>query len=161
MATRSPHRKRQPTGPTSDKSTISGVVIGVLIAFDESGNPLVVFPGNRMERGVKARTTIPLTNDDLGREVALLFEGGDPNNPLIIGPIQRNEQEQHETIELPKQVEIDGERIVLAAKKEIVLKCGKASITLTKAGKVLIRGAFLLSRSSGVNRVKGGSVQIN
>ena len=41
------------------------------------------------------------------------------------------------------------------------LRCGKASITLTRAGKVLIRGAYLLSRSSGVNRIKGGSVQIN
>ena len=28
-------------------------------------------------------------------------------------------------------------------------------------GKVLIRGTYLLSRSSGVNRIKGGSVQIN
>jgi hypothetical protein len=57
--------------------------------------------------------------------------------------------------------EVDGERLVFTAKKEIVLRCGKASITLTRAGKVLIRGIYLLSRSSGVNRIKGGSVQIN
>ena len=49
----------------------------------------------------------------------------------------------------------------ITAEKEIVLKCGKASITLTKAGKVIIRGTYLLNRSSGVNRIKGGSVQIN
>jgi hypothetical protein len=47
------------------------------------------------------------------------------------------------------------------AKEQVVLKCGKASITLTKAGKVLIQGSYVLSRSSGINRVKGGSVQIN
>ncbi len=35
----------------------------------------------------------------------------------------------------------DGERLVLTAEKEIVLECGKASITLTRAGKILIRGA--------------------
>ena len=35
------------------------------------------------------------------------------------------------------------------------------NIMLTRAGKVLIRGAYLLSRSSGANRIKGGSVQIN
>ena len=57
--------------------------------------------------------------------------------------------------------EVDGEKTVVTAQKEIVLRCGKASITLTRAGKVLIRGAYLLSRSSGVNRIKGGSVQIN
>lgn len=55
----------------------------------------------------------------------------------------------------------DGERLVLKAEREIVLQCGKASITLTRAGKVIIRGAYVLSRSSGVNRIVGGSVQIN
>ena len=51
--------------------------------------------------------------------------------------------------------------MVLSAQEEIVLRCGKASITLTKAGKVLIEGAYVLSRSSGVNRIRGGSVQLN
>jgi hypothetical protein len=59
------------------------------------------------------------------------------------------------------EARVDGHRVVLDAEQEIVLRCGKASITLTRAGKVLIRGAYLLSRSSGVNRIKGGSVQIN
>ena len=58
------------------------------------------------------------------------------------------------------RVEIDGETLTLSAEREIVLRCGKASLTLTRAGKVLIRGAYLLSRSSGANRIKGGSVQI-
>ncbi len=66
-----------------------------------------------------------------------------------------------EAPERPDEARLDGERVVLSADKEIVLKCGKASITLTRAGKVLIRGAYLLNRSSGVNRIKGGSVQIN
>lgn len=59
------------------------------------------------------------------------------------------------------ELESDGERLVLTAEREIVLRCGRASLTLTRAGKVLIRGAYVLSRSSGVNRIKGGSVQIN
>ena len=50
---------------------------------------------------------------------------------------------------------------MLTAEREIELRCGKSSLVLTRAGKVLIRGAYLLSRSSGVNRIKGGSVQIN
>ena len=33
--------------------------------------------------------------------------------------------------------------------------------SLTKAGKVLIHGAYVSNRSSGVMRIKGGSVQIN
>lgn len=62
----------------------------------------------------------------------------------------------------PERVlERNGERLVFEAEQEIVLKCGRASITLTRAGKILIRGAYLLARSSGVNRIQGGSVQIN
>ena len=37
----------------------------------------------------------------------------------------------------------------------------EASITLTRAGKVLIQGSYVSSRSTGVNRIKGGSVQLN
>ena len=36
-----------------------------------------------------------------------------------------------------------------------------SGITLTRAGKVLITGGYVSSRSKGVNRVKGASVQIN
>ena len=51
--------------------------------------------------------------------------------------------------------------MLITAKDRLVLRCGKASITLTRAGKVLIEGAYVLSRSTGVNRVKGGTVQLN
>lgn len=56
---------------------------------------------------------------------------------------------------------VDGEEVLIEGKKQVVLKCGDASITLTKAGKIIIRGKYLLSRSSGVNRILGGSVQVN
>lgn len=58
-------------------------------------------------------------------------------------------------------VHLDGKRVVLEGQEEVVLKCGEASITLTRNGKVVIRGKYLLSRSSGVNRILGGSVQVN
>ena len=37
----------------------------------------------------------------------------------------------------------------------------KAVELSAKAGKAILRGAYVLSRSSGVNKIKGGSVQIN
>jgi uncharacterized protein (DUF2345 family) len=58
-------------------------------------------------------------------------------------------------------VDADDERLVVTAKRQLVLRCGEASITLTRDGKVLVRGRYVSNRSTGVMRIKGGSVQIN
>lgn len=135
------------------------VVIGKLITFNEMGRPLVDYPANPTHQPLPALTTVSLTIEQIGQEVALLFAEGDITQPVIIGLIRADLSVTAATS--PVEARVDGQRIILSANKEIVLKCGKASITLTRAGKVLIRGAYLLSRSSGVNRIKGGSVQMN
>jgi hypothetical protein len=56
---------------------------------------------------------------------------------------------------------VDGRRIEIEAADEIVLRCGEASIVLRRNGRVVIRGTYIETRSRGVNRVKGGSVEIN
>jgi len=139
---------------------IDGVIIGLLVGFNEDGQPLVAYPGNPDETAVIARATTHMDEKTLGKEIAILFEQGDLSKPLIIGQIQHHRQQvENEAKQLTAK--LDGEHLVLSAEKNITLKCGKASITLTKAGKILIRGDYVLSRSSGVNRIKGGSVQIN
>jgi hypothetical protein len=147
------------------------VVIGWLVTLGDRGEPLVDYPGNPRPEPLPALATASCGQEAVGRELALLFADGDPLRPLIIGLIHDTkidvvaepEQALLENVEedLALEARLDGDRIVLRADKEIVLKCGKASITLTRAGKILLRGAYLLSRSSGVNRIKGGSVQIN
>lgn len=134
---------------------IDGVVIGKLIGLSESGKPLVDYALNTHNKPLSSRTTVNLDKDYVGRNIALMFEDGDPQKPIIMGLIHQPEDLQ------PVVAEVDGERKTLTAKKEIVLRCGKASITLTRAGKIIIRGTYLLNRSSGVNKIKGGSVQIN
>lgn len=144
------------------QTKLEGVVIGVLVGFSEQQQPLVVFPENPQANALAARTTAQLQQADIGKEVALLFEQGDPRYPLVIGLLQRAAStSQPEVAEPEIKVDLDDEHLLLKAKQSITLQCGKASITLTKSGKVLLRGAYLLSRSSGVNRIKGGSVQIN
>jgi hypothetical protein len=161
---------------------VEGVRVGRVLHIDDSGQPLVDFSGNR--RGpLAARFTGSLDLALLreaaatGKEVLLAFENNDPTRPVIIDtlfslldevdlPDQTVEEDKDEEMELEPEEEltdvtVDGKRVTFHAEEEIVLRCGRASITLTKAGKVLIRGAYLLNRSSGVNRIKGGSVQIN
>ncbi len=61
---------------------------------------------------------------------------------------------------LDRQPAADG-RLELAAEREVVIRSGAASLTLTSAGKAILAGEYVLSRSRGVNKIKGGSVQIN
>jgi len=152
---------------TKNESKLSlspdSVVVGVIVAMKDDGSPMVSFPGCPAEQGIVARTTVVFGGADIGRQVALLFESGDTRKPMVIGRIQIPGVQKNEKSEKSTLVEatLDGQRLELSADKEIVLKCGKASITLTRAGKIIIRGAYVLNRSSGVNKIKGASVQIN
>ncbi len=154
------------------KEQIDGVKVGKIMNVDKSGQILVDFPGNaqgpvaaRFISSVKLDTFRQASSS--GQEVLLVFENNDPLRPVIIDTISSmiSEIVQTEDLDLkvdkPKDVTIDGEKITFDAKEQITLKCGKSSITLTRAGKILIRGAYLLNRSTGVNSIKGGSVQIN
>jgi len=153
------------------------VIIGTLMAIDEQGRLRVGFPGSPLDEPLVAITTLGLSQQHLGRQVALLFANGDLHQPIVMGVIHSPLQAMLDNYDQAAQasengvaierelkvedVEIDGKRMVFEAQEEIVFKCGESSITLTKSGKVLIRGKYLLNRSSGVNRIMGGSVQVN
>ena len=154
-------KQKKNTGSLQIEEKVEGVVIGLFLSINDSGEPLVAFPGNPVEAAVPAHSTTQFTAKDIGKEVALLFEGGDLLKPLIIGKIQQATAEKVIHNDKLTTAEMDGDTIVLSANKEIVLKCGKSSITLTQAGKILIKGEYLSSRSTGVNRIKGGSIQLN
>jgi hypothetical protein len=59
------------------------------------------------------------------------------------------------------EADVDGRRVKVTARDEIVLECGLASVTLRRNGRVIIRGTYVETHSEGTNRIKGGQVQIN
>ncbi|WP_437683936.1 DUF6484 domain-containing protein [Sorangium sp. So ce131] len=137
---------------------LDGVLVGRVAALDPEGaGATVTFAGGPPE-GLPARAMVSLDAADVGREVALMFEGGSPRRPIVMGRMVSPALAG--SAQAPV-ADADGKRIEIVAEQEIVLRCGDASITLTRAGKILLRGAYVLSRSSGVNRIQGGSVQIN
>ena len=138
---------------------VGGIVVGRLSGFTDSGVPLVSTCVLEHAEPAEARSVIALSADQIGREVVLAFEMGDKEKPIIMGTVQANVPASLSIT--PLEATIDGEKVILTGEKEIILRCGKSSITLTCAGKILLKGEYLLSRSSGVNRIKGGSVQIN
>jgi hypothetical protein len=121
------------------------LVLGRLVGFDDATRPLIDFEGNALGP-LPAAATASYGADQLGSDVVLLFIEGDPARPLILGCLCAN-------------AEVG--RIALTAKRELELRCGRASITLTASGKIIIDGAYVSSRSTGVNRLRGAAVQIN
>lgn len=149
-------------------------LVGWICGYEqEQGLLLVDFPQNQLPSAIAARSTIELDQALVTRAVAekqravLVFEEGDPSLPIVVGlirpPMPALADVQVRLPTLPTGLQADGKdkRVVLEAADEIVLQCGTASITLRKNGRVVIRGAYVETRSQGVNRIKGGSVQIN
>jgi hypothetical protein len=144
--------------------------IGRLAASNQPGQILVECDGfgTKAARLVSGVSRSELTKpENRGREVLVVFEEGDPDRLIIVG-LMEDTLESLVSMELHdedagclKDAQIDGKRVTIEAEEEIVLKCGSGSITLRKDGKIVIKGMHLLSRSSGPNRIKGGSVQIN
>ena len=139
--------------------SISGVVTGTLVGFaTSSAKPLVTFPHSPLQ-AVAAATVVDLNGSHVGKDVVLQFGSGDPLRPIVMGVLRDCDGSSQA---LPVvELDADGDRMTVIAKDQLVLRCGKASITLTKAGKVLIQGTYVSSRSSGVMRIKGGSIQLN
>lgn len=143
--------------------------IGKLAAPGPAGEILVEYEGStKVARSVSGVSRSELVKpENRGRDVLLLFEVGDPNRPIIIGlmddPLEHlvSMEVAPKTVDQPKEVVVDGKRVMIEAEEEVILKCGAGSITLRKDGKIIIKGTHLLSRSSGPNRIKGGSVNIN
>jgi Domain of unknown function (DUF6484) len=136
------------------------VTIGRVVSVTKHGAPVVEFPGCPGGRPMTAQATAPFDLVPPGSVVALMFLGGDKARPLALGVI--SEPEPGAEVAQPEPAEPQPEEtLTLTAKREIVLRCGRASLVLTRAGKVLVRGAYVSLRSSGMQRIIGASVQIN
>lgn len=137
---------------------LPAVCVGHVVGLDERG-VLVDFAGNpggpTPARLLAALDAVTLAAAAASRRAAaLMFERGDPALPLLVGLV--------EATPVPgREATIDGKRIVLTGEEEIELRCGDASISLKKNGKLVIKGAYVETRARGTNRIKGGSVQIN
>ncbi|MEW5702012.1 MAG: DUF6484 domain-containing protein [Candidatus Zixiibacteriota bacterium] len=133
-----------------------GVVVTTIQRVDSGGVAWVHRPDQppAAARITTAVTTVGLREAaENGAPVVVAFEGDDDRRPIILGILQTGES--------AVEACVDGRRVVLTGEEEVTLRCGEASITLTKAGKIILRGAYVSSRSSGVNAIKGASVRIN
>ncbi len=145
------------------QTRIDGIVIGVLVGYADAVTPLVTYAGNPQVVAIAAKTVAALQPADVGRRVALAFEGGSPSSPIVLGCIQADmPMPTEQQPEMPTaSATIDDEELVFVAKRRIKLVCGRARIILEADGTVQIRGVNLESRAAMQNRIKGSSVSIN
>lgn len=163
------------------------LVLGTLVELDAVGTPLVSFPGSESLQLIPAQSCPPVSGGDCGRTVALLFVSGDLNRPMIVGFVRSLDTESrrgcagkpgpmtitadssvehtvqpqtaHSTVTADQETVSD--RLVFQADREIILRCGEASLTLTREGKVLVKGAYISTHATGTQRIKGAVIQIN
>ncbi|HKE46326.1 MAG TPA: DUF6484 domain-containing protein [Steroidobacteraceae bacterium] len=143
------------------------VVIGWVAEVSASGQARVDFPGNAAGPTL-ARSVVQVADEDWARttqppSVLLLLENGDPRRPIILGlvgdtlVVPRTEKETQPEPELV----LDAKRLVFSGQEEIVIRCGDGSITLTRDGRIVLKGRELVSRATEANKIRGAVVAIN
>lgn len=147
---------------------LSGVVVGVIDGVAADGRPVVRWDEEAASRAAMTAWSErePDWGTCRGQRVWLAFADGDETRPVVLALLERPrrfadedtapESRGEAAVEKPKPrtLRIDSE-------EELVLECGKARISLRADGRIVILGGYVLSRSTGVNKVKGASVQIN
>jgi hypothetical protein len=133
-----------------------GLELATVVAIVD-GEPRVRLHGR--DEPLVARSLVPIGAAELTREVAVDFIEGDPERPLILGLLHSSPPRAQASE--PVELEFDGHHVVVHASERLSLVCGKASITLDASGRVVIKGAQILTRASGSNRIRGASIQLN
>jgi hypothetical protein len=160
-------RGRESLAEPSGRST--GATVGSVVGF-EHGEVRVTFAG--ATHPVVARLLAGLDDVALERaaaeraEAVLLFEDGDSTRPLLVGLLRSSAPFLDALLAGPlpeagRVARIDGKRVAIEAKEEVVLQCGKASLTLRRDGRVLLRGVNVITQADRVHKIRGGKVQVN
>jgi hypothetical protein len=140
---------------------LDGALIARFHGFDIDDRPQIANMPGRLGEIVAARSTIPLSRRDTDAQVVVLLEQGDPNRPVVVGMLQETHATSAQSSSEQVSIEADAQRFVVTAEREIELRCGDASITLTRTGKIIIKGNYILSHATGYNKIKGAAVDIN
>lgn len=128
------------------------VEVGRVIQVDERAVLVEV-----ASRGPQPRTASSVVaHGDLqaGDRVVVVALAGAPAELVILGRL-------FDAQAPARDVRINGRKVSVEANTELVLKCASATIRIAHDGLVAVRGDRVVTQASGVNRIRGGSVEIN
>ena len=133
----------------------ASVCLGTLVGLDSDGNGVV----DLSKDGGDQVVATPIQTLDLSHVGQRVVVAKTESAPIILGVL--NNQIEPASTSSPLQVELDGETLHLRADRQVTISVGDASITLNQDGKVTVKGAEVLIRARGANKIRGGNVQIN
>jgi hypothetical protein len=145
-----------------------GTICGRIVRLDAKRRPYVEFATGAGIVMARTLRSAGLTPGSLREDVPVLlvFEDGDPTQPIIVGLIDSSiPEEETKAFSTPEpacpHAVIDRKHVILRGQEEVTLICGNASITLRKNGRIVLRGVDVISRASSSNKIRGASVSIN
>jgi len=149
---------------------IEGARLGRVVSAS-GGEVKVEVDGSRLGP-VPARLSAALDDGALEQaardrqEALLLFEGGDPGRPVLVALLRSATPLLDAVLSpprpgVPATARVDGRRVEIEGQQEVVLRCGRASITLRRDGKVVVRGVNVVTQAEQVQKIRGGKVEIN
>src|SRR4051812_12125315 len=100
------------------------------------GVPLVEIPGRC--GAARARSAMPVGAADTGREAVVVAEGGDWGKPILLSVLRDPLPEPGPSRELTDYLHLE-------ANQGITIRCGRASLEMTRAGKIVIQGEDVTS----------------
>lgn len=128
------------SGPGADVAASVAAMTTRFHGFELEDRPPLTAVDAVPNETVPARSAVPLLRGHVGATVVVLFENGNSNRPIIVGVLQDGAAAAPDARAPCVSADVADDRVVLTAEREIVLRCGDASITLTRAGKVVIKG---------------------
>lgn len=173
------HPSSQPALSTmegSSRERFAGCCLGWVVEWQETRGLRVDFQGNQGGPVAVVGSTVALDSATLHeaakarRQVVLLFEGGNPRRPVLVGLMQPLPVTPLLDALLaqpapppppPLEARVDGRRVLLEAEEELELRCGRARVLLRAPGQVTIQGLTVETNAKGLNRIFGGSVEVN
>lgn len=128
-----------------------------VIEIEDGGDVGVVTPGNppiRTKCDVLLTANSPQLALTLGARVLVLLPAAGESRGCVLGLVA--------TYTVPRpELERPPARVRLAAQLELVLECGKASLTMHEDGRVVIKGTDIVSHARRTQKIRGGTVHIN
>jgi hypothetical protein len=140
-----------------------------VVEIDPAGQAWVDFPGNAAGPVLACsviQILVTAAEQWIGRRVVLVMEADAEMPPVILGAVhdafvrEETPEANDASSNAAGQIMIE-RKLRLVGQDQISLECGRSSLTMRKDGKIVIKGEQIVSRATGTNRIKGGTVAIN